>query len=106
MKYRDINWSIEINGENASCDDNSLDYIAEQLQQGYTSGTFYFDDTDYCRCDRLKEKLETLIGREIDCCVENDNKGELEELLEIARENNDIEIISLIEELLQCGFEE
>lgn len=106
MKYRDINWSLDINGEGASCDDTALDFIAEQLQQGYTSGTFTFDDTDYARCDELKELLEEELGRDVDFSVEDDDRGELDELLLIAKKNKNKYIVNLITEILETGFED
>jgi len=99
MKYRDISWELIINGERASCDDNALDFIAEEIQHGYTNGLFTQDDTDYYKIDTLKEKLTTLLGRDIDCSYED--SGELEELLEIAKKNNDEEIADTIKELLE-----
>lgn len=99
MKYRDITWELIINDERADCDDNALDFIAEQIQQGYTSGLFTQDDTDYDKIDTLKEKLTTLLGRDIDCSYED--SGELEELLKIAERNNDEEFADTIRELLE-----
>lgn len=99
MKYRDITWELIINGEHASFDDESLDFIAEQIQQGNTSGLFTFDETDYDKIDTLKEKLTTLLGRDIDCSYED--SGELDSLLEIAEKNNDEEIADTIRELLE-----
>lgn len=106
MKYRDINWSIEINGEQASIDDSALDIIAEELQKGYTSGTFAYDSTNYAKCDELKEKLETELGRKVDYSVEEDSKGELNDLLENAKKNNDNYVAELIEEIFRYGFED
>ena len=106
MKYRDINWSLDINGYGASCDDAALDIIAEQLQQGYTSGTFTFDDTNYTRCDELKNLLEEKLGRNVDFSVECDDKGELDELLTIAKKHKDKYVINLITEILEIGFED
>lgn len=98
MKYRDISWSLEINGEQASFDDDALDFIAEQIQSGYTSGLFTFDCTDYAKFDELKEKLEQELGRNVDCAV--DDTGELDDLLVIAQDNGDSYVEDLINELL------
>ena len=98
MKYRDVTWELIINGEHASFDDNALDFIAEQIQQGNTSGLFTQDDTDYNKIDTLKEQLENILGREIDCNYEN--SGELTALLETAKQNEDNEIIDIITEIL------
>ena len=99
MKYRDITWELTINGERVSYDDNALDFIAEEIQRGNTFGLFTYDDTNYYKIDTLKEKLTTLLGRDIDCSYED--SGELEELLEIAEKNNDEEIADTIRELLE-----
>ena len=98
MKYRDISWSLEINGEQASFDDDALDFIAEQIKSGNTSGLFTFDCTDYAKFDELKEKLEQELGRNVDC--DYDNTGELDDLLVIAQDNNDNYVQDLIEQLL------
>ena len=58
MKYRDVSWNLMINDEQASFDDNTLDFIAEEINRGNTSGFFTADCTDYKKCDELKEKLE------------------------------------------------
>lgn len=99
MKYRDITWELIINGEHASFDDDTLEYIAEEIQKGNTSGLFTQDDTDYDKIDTLKEKLTALLGRDIDCSYED--SGELNSLLEIAEKNNDKEIADTIRELLE-----
>lgn len=105
MKYRDISWDLTINEEHASFDDNALDFIAEEINRGNTSGFFTTDCTDYNKCDELKEKLIELLGRDIDFSVEEDDKGELNELLSIAQKNKDNEIVDIITELLEIGFE-
>ena len=106
MKYRDVSWNLIINDEQASFDDNSLDFIAEEIQRGNTSGMFTTDCTDYNRVEELKNKLENELGRDVDFCVGDDNKGELEDLLTIAKESNDDYIQELIEEILEIGFED
>ena len=98
MKYRDITWELIINGEHASFDDNALDFIAEEIQRGNTSGLFTQDDTDYNKIDTLKEQLENILGRNIDCNYED--SGELPALLETAKQNEDNEIIDIITEIL------
>ena len=105
MKYKDISWNLIINNEQASFDDNGLDFIAEEIQRGNTSGMFTTDCTDYSKIEELKNKLENELGRDVDFCVEDDNKGELEDLLTIAKENEDEYIQELIEEILEKGFE-
>lgn len=99
MKYRDIDWELIINGKTASVDDDALEYIAEEIQKGNTFGLFTYDDTNYYKIDTLKEKLTTLLGRDIDCSDED--SGELNSLLEIAEKNNDEEIADTIRELLE-----
>lgn len=44
--YRDISWSLEINGEHASFDDSALEIIAEQIANGYTSGLFTIEEDE------------------------------------------------------------
>ena len=105
MKYRDISWNLMINNEQASFDDETLDFIAEEIQRGNTSGLFTADCTDYNRIDELKDKLATEIGRDADFSVEDDDKGELDELLDIALKNNDETIANIIQEILEIGFE-
>ena len=46
MKYRDISWNLEINGTQASSDDEALDFIAEQIKNGNTSGLLTIDITN------------------------------------------------------------
>lgn len=46
MKFRDVSWSLEINGEHARFDDNALEIIAEQIANGYTSGMFTMEEDD------------------------------------------------------------
>ena len=106
MKYRDVSWNLMINDEQASFDDQDLEFIAENIQRGNTSGLFTSDCTDYAKCDELKEKLETELGRKVDYSVEENSKGELNNLLEIAKKNNDNYIVELIEEILEKGFED
>lgn len=106
MKYRDVSWNLMINDEQASFDDDTLDFIAEELQRGNTSGLFTTDCTDYEKCDKLKEQLIDLLGRDVDFSVEHDNKGELEELLMIAQKNEDEDVEYIITELLETGFDD
>ena len=105
MKYRDISWNLMINDEQASFDDETLDFIAEEIQRGNTSGFFTSDCTDYNKIDELKDKLEIELGRNVDFSVEENDKGELEDLLQIAEKNKDDNIIYLIREILEIGFE-
>ena len=105
MKYRDISWNLMINDEQASFDDKALDFIAEELQRGNTSGFFTSDCTDYNEIDRLKDKLENELGRDIDFSVEDNDKGELEELLKIAKKEKDDNVIYLVREILELGFD-
>lgn len=104
MKYRDVSWNLMINDEQASFDDKALDFIAEELQRGNTSGFFTSDCTDYAEIERLKDKLENELGRDIDFSVEEDDKGELEDLLEIAKKKKDNNVIYLVREILELGF--
>ena len=99
MKYRDITWNLEINGKQAHFDDDALEKIALEIANGNTSGLFTMDITNYNKIDELKEKLECEIGREIDCNYED--VGELEDLLKIAKEEDDDYVVDLIEELLK-----
>ena len=48
--------------------------------------------------DYLKDKLETELGRNVDCTYED--MGELEDLLQIAKKYKDNYVIELIKELL------
>lgn len=105
MKYRDVSWNLMINNEQANFDDDTLDFIAEEIQKGNTSGMFTTDCTDYNRVEKLKNELENELGRDVDFCVEDDDKGELEDLLTIAKKNKDNYIQELIEEILEIGFE-
>lgn len=105
MKYQDITWNLEINGEHAHFDEPSLDFIAEEIARGNTSGFFTTDCTNYEKCDKLKEKLEQELGRIVDFSVEDDDKGELEELLQIAEKNEDFYIVEIIKDILAEGFE-
>ena len=104
MRYRDINWNVEINGEQAECDDTALDIIAQNLQNGYSYGTFTYDVTDYAICEDLKTELENKLGRTVDYSVDNDDVGELNELYAIALKNQDTEIIELLNEIFKYGF--
>ena len=105
MKYRDISWNLTINDEQAESNDNGLDFIAEELQRGNTSGMFTTDCTDYQKCEELKQELEQELGREVNFNVEDDDKGELDELKEIARKNNDNCVVELIDQILEYGFD-
>lgn len=106
MKYRDVSWNLMINDEQASFDDETLDFIAEQIQQGNTSGLFTSDCTDYNKIDNLTDKLTNELGRDVDFSVEEDDKGELPELLKIAKRHKDNYVIELIEQILEAGFED
>ena len=106
MKYRDITWNLEINGEHASFDDKALDFIAEEIQNGNTSGLFTQDDTDYAKCEELRDELEQELGRNVDYSVDLDDKGELTELLSIAKRHKDNYVIDLIQQILETGFSE
>ena len=106
MKYRDVSWNLMINDEQASFDDKALDFIAEEINRGNTSGFFTTDCTDYQKCEELRGDLETELGRAVDYSVDLDDKGELNDLLEIAKKNNDNYVIELIEEILEKGFED
>ena len=105
MKYRDISWNLTINDEQAESNDNGLDFIAEELQRGNTSGMFTTDCTDYQKCEELKQELEQELGREVNFNVEDDDKGELDELKEIAQKNNDNCVVELIDQILEYGFD-
>ena len=105
MKYRDISWNLMINDEQAESNDNGLDFIAEELQRGNTSGMFTTDCTDYQKCEELKQELEQELGREVNFNVEDDDKGELDELKEIAQKNNDNCVVELIDQILEYGFD-
>ena len=106
MKYKDISWNLMINDEQASFDDNGLDFIAEEIQRGNTSGMFTTDCTDYSKCEELRDLLEQELGRKVDYSIDLDDKGELEDLLTIAKENKDEYVQELIEEILEKGFED
>lgn len=104
MKYKDIEWNLTINGEQASFDDKGLDFIAEEIQRGNTSGMFTTDCTDYGRVEKLKQELERELGREVNFNVEDDDKGELDELKEIAQKNGDDYVAELVDQILEYGF--
>lgn len=106
MKYKDISWNLMINNEQASSDDKGLDFIAEELQRGNTSGMFPTDCTDYQKCEELRDLLEQELGRKVDYSVDLDDKGELNELKEIAQKNNDEYVIELIDQILEYGFDD
>lgn len=55
-------------------------------------------------CEKLRNLLEQELGRQVDYSVEDDDKGELEDLLEIARQNKDNHVAELVEEILDEGF--
>lgn len=100
MRYIDVDWDLQINGEHAPFDtpDEILSIIADEILNGNTSGFFTTDSTDYAKFDELKEKLEQELGRDVDCDV--DDTGELDDLLVIAQDNNDNYVQDLIEQLL------
>lgn len=106
MKYKDINWNLMINNKQASFDDNGLDFIAEEIQNGNTNGLFTADCTDYPKCEELRDLLEQELGREVDYSVDLDDKGELNELKEIAQKDNDEYVIELIDQILEYGFDD
>ena len=105
MKYRDISWNLMINDEQAESNDNGLDFIAEEIQRGNTSGMFTIDCTDYDKVEKLKQELEQELGREVNFNVEDDDKGELDELREIAQKNDDNYVVELIDQILEYGFD-
>lgn len=105
MKYKDIEWELMINGEQASFDDNGLDFIAEEIQRGNTSGIFTIDCTEYEKVETLKQDLELKLGREVDFNVDDSDRGELDDLREIAIRNNDLYVIDLIDQILGYGFD-
>ena len=105
MKYRDISWNLMINDEQAESNDNGLDFIAEEIQRGNTSGMYTIDCTDYDKVEKLKQELEQELGREVNFNVEDDDKGELDELREIAQKNDDNYVVELIDQILEYGFD-
>lgn len=105
MKYKDIEWNLMINDEQAEPNDNGLDFIAEEIQQGNTSGMFTTDCTDYAKVEELKQELEQELGREVNFDVENDDKGELDDLKEIAQKNDDDYVAELVDQILEYGFD-
>ena len=105
MKYRDISWNLTINDEQAESNDNGLDFIAEEIQRSNTSGMFTIDCTDYDKVEELKQELEQELGREVNFNVEDDDKGELDELREIAQKNDDNYVVELIDQILEYGFD-
>lgn len=104
MKYKDIEWNLMINDEQAEPNDNGLDFIAEEIQKGNTSGMFTTDCTDYDKVEELKQELEQELGREVNFNVEDDDKGELSELKEIAQKNDDDYVAELVDQILEYGF--
>ena len=105
MKYKDIEWNLMINDEQVEPNDNGLDFIAEEIQRGNTSGMFTIDCTDYDKVEELKQELEQELGREVNFNVEDDDKGELNELKEIAQKNDDNYVVELIDQILEYGFD-
>ena len=105
MKYKDIEWNLMINDEQAESNDNGLDFIAEKIQRGNTSGMFTTDCTDYGKVEELKQELEQELGREVNFNVEDDDKGELNELKEIAQKNDDDYVAELVDQILEYGFD-
>ena len=77
----------------------------EQIKKGNTTGMFTADATDYDFCDNLTADLENELGREIDFSVEQNDIGELPELLKIAKQNNDSYVVEIITALLENGFD-
>lgn len=59
-------------------------------------------DIDYLQFDRQIDELESKLGRNVDCNY--NDKGELDELLTIAKRHKDIEIVYLIKEILKIGW--
>ena len=106
MKYKDIEWNLTINNEQAKSNDNGLDFIAGELQKGNTSGMFATDCTDYQKCEELRDLLEQELGRQVNYSVDLDDKGELNELREIAQKNNDNYVVELIDQILEYGFDD
>ena len=106
MKYKDIEWNLTINNEQAKSNDNGLDFIAEEIQRGNTSGMFATDCTDYQKCEELRDLLEQELGRQVDYSVDLDYKGELNELREIAQKNDDNYVVELIDQILEYGFDD
>ena len=106
MKYKDIEWNLMINDEQAESNENWLDVIAEELQKGNTSGMFATDCTDYQKCEELRDLLEQELGRQVNYSVDLDDKGELNELREIAQKNNDNYVVELIDQILEYGFDD
>lgn len=106
MKYKDIEWNLMINDEQAESNDNGLDFIAEEIQRGNTSGVFSTDCTDYQKCEELRDLLEQELGRQVDYSVDLDDKGELDELREIAQKNDDNYVVELIDQILEYGFDD
>lgn len=104
MRYKDISWNLEIDCSE-EITDSDLEIIAEQIKNDYRNGTFTTDCTDYEKFEELKKELEDKLGREIYCNIWYNDKGELEDLLQIAVDNNDNEIEELINELLEIGFD-
>ena len=105
MKYRDVSWNLMINDEQASFDDNDLDFIASEIERGNTSGLFTSDCTDYNLIEKLTDELEQELGRNVDFSVEENDKGELLELLDIAEQNNDNYVADLVKQILFAGFD-
>lgn len=105
MKYKDIEWNLTINDEQAEPNDNGLDFIAEEIQRGNTSGMFTIDCTDYDKVEELKQELEQELGREVNFNVEDDDKGELNELKEFAQKDDYNYVVELIDQILEYGFD-
>lgn len=104
MKYKNIDWEITINGETAKENCDGLDYIAREVDNGNVRGNFDIDVTDYDKCDNLKQELENALGREVDFDIERDDKGELNDLLDIARKNKDTIVEQIILDIFENGF--
>lgn len=99
MKYKDIDWELKIDCEGDDISDSDLEFIAEQISKGYFFGNFTTDCTDYNEIDRLKQKLELHLGRDVD--FDYEDKGELDDLLDIAKKHRDWDTYDIIKEILE-----
>lgn len=101
MKYKTIEWELSINEEQNG---EIFDTIAEKISCGETSGIFDIDITDYEECDKLKQQLETELGRDVEFNIDTNDTGELYDLLDIARKFGDTKIENIILQILECAF--